>query len=136
MSTLTAPTHTATSTARRALPLFAMTIGGDLTALAIGTAFGAAMVADSNGTDMTVGPGAVVAASILPLLLAVVVFRLIASRVPTLRRAWTPLVLAAAVLSLGGLTGAADLPTALTLGTMHLLVGAVAAIALPARLGD
>lgn len=119
---------------RAGLPLLGASVLANLLVLAIGTAAGAAMTIDNGGTLVAAGPVEVTLASVLPLLLAVVVHATAASRVPLVARAWTPVVVVLTLLSLGGLTGATDLTTAVTLGTMHLVVGGLAAFAVPARL--
>lgn len=128
------PTASVPRRFRAGVPLLAVSVLANLLVLVIGTAAGASMTIDNAGTLLTAGPVEVTLASILPLLLAIVVYATVASRVPLVARAWTPVVAVLTLLSLGGLTGATDLTTAVTLGTMHLVVGGLAAFAVPTRL--
>ena len=75
-----------------------------------------------------------VAASFVPLGVAAVVLFLAAPRRSWVSRAWAPVVVVIGLLSLLGLTGAADAATGVSLGVMHLVVAGVAAFVLPGRL--
>lgn len=133
MSTTTATRRTSRSTA--AAQLLGVSVVTNLALFAVGTLLGAAMAVDNNGAATDVGIIEVTLASIIPLALATGVYAWLAQRIDLVRRAWTPTVAVLTLLSLGAMTGAQDLTTALVLGTMHLVVGGLAAVALPSRLG-
>lgn len=119
-----------------AWPLLAVAVGVNLAVLAVATLLDAGLAVDNAGTVLSVGVVEVTAASILPLGLAIVAHWLLAPRIAHVRRAWTPVVSVLTLLSLGAVTGAVDLTTAVALGTMHLVVGGLAAFGVPARLGE
>lgn len=106
----------------------------NLVVLGVATLAGGAMVAEQSGSPMDVTAAAVVAASFLPLLVAVLAWTFVARRSQWLARAWRPGVVVLFVFSLGGLLGAADLVTGIALGVMHAVVAGVAAFAVPVRL--
>ena len=126
---------TAPSAAARALPLLGLALAANLAVLGLAALAGAGLTVDNAGTLLPVGVLEVVLASTIPLTLAIVAHTFAAPRSSLVRRAWTPAVLLVTVLSLGGLLGASDLTTGLALGTMHLVVGGLAALALPMRAG-
>lgn len=134
MTTLDTPATTGTR-ATAALPLLGVSLVANLLLLGVGSLLGAAMTVDNAGTLMTVGVVEVALASLLPLALAIVAYVAIVPRVDLVGRVWTPTVVVLTLLSLGGVLGASDLTTGLVLGTMHLVVGSLAAFGLPARAG-
>ncbi len=134
MTTLDTPATTG-SRATAALPLLGVSLVANLLLLGVGSLLGAAMTVDNAGTLMTVGVVEVTFASLLPLAFAIVAYVALVPRVDLVGRAWTPTVVVLTLLSLGGVVGASDLTTGLVLGTMHLVVGSLAAFGLPARAG-
>ena len=108
----------------------------NLAVLGIGMLAGGSFMIDNAGTTLSAGPVEVIVASILPLAIAIAVYALLGTRVAVLRRTWTPAVSVITLLSLGAVAGASDLTTAISLGTMHLVVGGLAAFGIPARLGQ
>ena len=116
--------------------LLGLSVLTNLVVLGIGSLAGASFAIDNAGTAMSVGPVEVIAASVIPLALAIIAHTLLSPRVALVRRLWTPVIAVVTLLSLGAMTGAGDLTTAISLGTMHLVVGGLAAFGIPARLGQ
>lgn len=129
MTSTTSPTATRNVTSIAAI--LAVALAANLAILGLASLAGAALVADNAGTAMEVTVGAVAAASILPLLVAVAGFLLVARRVALVRRAWTPVIAGLGILSLAGTLAAEDLATTVALAAMHLVVAGLAAFALP-----
>ena len=132
-TTSTDPTTDHRASAMAAAPLLAVAVVVNLVILGIASLADAALTVDNAGTLMSVGIVEVTAASLLPLSLAIVAWVALAPRVALVRRAWTPAIIVVTLASLGGLLGASDLTTGVALGTMHLVVGSLAAFGLPAR---
>lgn len=106
----------------------------NLIILAIGAAVGAEMAADVGGTAWGIGPVPTVVATGGALLVATFAWALVAHRVPAFAHLWVPLVWGIGLVSLAMTLGASGLATGIVLTTMHLLVTAVVAHALPRRL--
>lgn len=132
---MSAPSTPTTSLTSAAGSLLAICVLANLILLGIGSLLGAAFTIDNAGTLMSAGVLEVAAASIVPLSLAIATYALLAARIDIVRRAWTPVISLITLASLGGLTGATDLTTGMVLGTMHLVVGGLAAFGIPARIG-
>ncbi len=135
MSTLTTSSTDSRPGVMTAAPLLVVALVANLAVLGIATLRGAALTVDNAGTLMSVGPLEVTAASIVPLAIGIGAYALLAPRVAIVGRFWTPAIIVLTLLSLGGPLGASDLTTGLALGTMHLVVGGLAAFGVPTRLG-
>lgn len=135
MSSLTASTTDDRPGIMTAAPLLAVALVANLSLLGIAALLGAALTVDNAGTLMSVDILEVTAASLIPLALAIGAYALLTPRIAVVRRVWTPAIIVVTLASLGGLLGASDLTTGVALGTMHLVVGGLAALGVPARLG-
>lgn len=130
-ATTSTPTHVLATWAL----LAAVTAALNLVVWGVADLAGAALVAEQAGTPTDIVWAAVIAATAVALLIASVVYAIASPRLAWVGRIWAPVVVVLGLASLVGLTGAADAGTAIALGVMHVLVTAVAAFALPARLG-
>lgn len=135
MSSLTASTTDDRPGIMTAAPLLAVAVVANLSLLGIAALLGAARTVDNAGTLMSVGVLEVTAASLIPLAIAIGAYALLAPRIAVVGRVWTPAIIVVTLASLGGLLGASDLTTGVALGTMHFVVGGLAAFGVPARLG-
>lgn len=114
--------------------LAGLTAVANLGVLAVASGLGARMTADLGGVTQTVGPVAVVVATLATLFISTFVWSLVAHRAPAFAHLWVPIGWGVGLVSLGGILGAAGLATGLALGVMHLLTTAVAAHLVPRRL--
>lgn len=129
----TRPTPTVGETAVTWLRLALPTALANLVVLAVATALGAAMTAEV-GFEQSIGPAAIVAASVGALFLATFVWSFVAHRVPAFAHLWVPIGWGVGLVSLGGILGAAGITTGIALAVMHLLTTAVAAHLIPRSL--
>ena len=123
------------STAVVVTALLAASVVANLVLLGIGSLLGADMTVDNGGTLLAVGALEVTMASLVPLALGIALYVLLAPRFELVARWWMPTVVVVTVLSLAAPAGATDLTSGIVLGMMHVVVGAIAAFAVPARLG-
>lgn len=105
----------------------------NLVIYAVAVALGAEMTAEL-GFEQSVGPAAIIVASLGTLFISTFVWAFVAHRVPAFAHLWVPIGWGVGLISLGGILGASGLRTGIALGVMHLLTTAVAAHLIPRRL--
>ena len=129
----TQPTPTLGRTAAVWLRLAVPTALANLVVLAAATALGAEMTAEV-GFEQSIGPAAIVTASLGTLFISTFVWSVVAHRVPAFAHLWVPIGWGVGLVSLGGILGAAGIATGVALAVMHLLTTAVAAHLIPRSL--
>ncbi len=130
----TRPAPTAAEAARAFVELTLVTLGLNLLALAIGDAAGASMTVDVGVTIASVGMVSIIVATTVALAAAVLLWTIVGHHVSAFAYLWVPLGWGVGLLSLGGVLGASDLGTGITLASMHVMTTAVGTLWLPRRL--
>ena len=115
------------------LQLAVPTALANLAIYAAAVALGAEMTA-SLGFEQSIGPAAIIAASLGTLFISTFFWAIVAHRVPAFAHLWVPIGWGVGLVSLGGILGAAGITTGVALAAMHLLTTAVASHLIPRRL--
>lgn len=129
----TQPAPSLGETAVAWLQLAIPTALANLLVFAAATALGAEMTADL-GFEQSIGPGAILVASLGTLFISTFFWSVVAHRVSAFAHLWVPIGWGVGLVSLGGILGAAGIATGIALAVMHLLTTAVAAHLIPRRL--